>query len=518
MTRRLAHYVFLDVEKFTQLGRNADDQVMIVDALGKIVKESLASLEIQVDEKDRSLLLPTGDGVCICLLGEGAFDEHIQVALLVLKKLKAHNGRQRRLELKFQVRIGINTHTDVHVRDIRGNWNMAGRGISDAQRTMDAGDGGNLIVSEIVYKTLIDSHDYLKPYISFRHLEVQDKHGEMRSVYQYNNSKAHGLNNDEPRTRKSKSDLGLRNAEALFWLGHDLRWTRAQLGEGGSKERVLKGLKQMLVHYTSSKLSVEGVQERLTALLRSTEQVADPKWNDDVRGQLIEEVDGLIDEIARWLTQQAVSSDQESTASTTQENEQIAPSEHRGWIMHQDPTMSSDILAEPRGTLSVWARVTDEHHKLQSRRPLNQYIVSHAANRGLNYGNSEYARYPNAWAIRRITPCMEAKAGAWSFWCNAMEPPKLEINNPAKLAAGWHLFTVEWSADKNFVRFYIDDELAGQDEFRLWPKGLTGSMVLGTWVHDYPNHRFNSEVGPCYTIPRTMKEGELAKMLAARPA
>ncbi len=275
MTRRLAHYVFLDVEKFTQLGRNADDQVMIIDALGRIVKDTLAELEIPFDDGVESLLLPTGDGVCICLLGERAFDEHITLAQLILKKLKSHNGKQRKIELRFQVRIGINSNTDVHVEDIRGNWNMAGRGISDAQRTMDAGDGGNIIVSDPVYKTLIESNDYLKPNVGFRHIEIVDKHGELRSVYQFTNTKAPGLSNEAPKSRRNSSPIGGRNAEATFWLGHDLRWTRAQLTEGASKERVLKGLKQMLVHYTSSTLSVEGVQERITELLRNTEPIAD---------------------------------------------------------------------------------------------------------------------------------------------------------------------------------------------------------------------------------------------------
>lgn len=517
MIRRTAKYVFLDVEKFTQLNRNADDQVMIIDALGKIVRDTLDKLEIPIEEAERSLLLPTGDGVCICLLGEGAFDEHMQVALLVLKKLKTYNGRQRRPELKFQVRIGINAHTDVHMKDIRGNWNMAGRGISDAQRVMDAGDGGNVIVSEIVYKTLIDSNVYLKSTINFKHSAVRDKHGNLRDVYQYIDSRAVGLNNDEARPRKDEAETAVRNGEALFWLGHDLRWTRSQLTEGASKERILKGLKQMLVHFTSSGLPIAGMQERLVSLKRDTEHLPDPNWSEKYREGLSVKVDQVIDDVDRWFKDGPRIEETAKAVGDDSMSERLDPVLF-GWTMHHDQTMPSDILGEARGVFSIWAKVTDDHNKILDRRPRSQYIAAHATNSGRSLGNSAFAKYPNAWAIRRVTPYDAAKTGSWVFWCNGMEPQRLEMKCEVKLHPGWHMFTVEWSSDRNFIRFFIDAEPIGQDEFKLWPKGLSGSITLGTWVHDNPGHRLNSEVGPCYTTARTLEDGELKLLFSAGPS
>lgn len=187
------------------------------------------------------------------------------------------------------------------------------------------------------------------------------------------------------------------------------------------------------------------------------------------------------------------------------------------WASYGGPEVPSDILAVSHGALAVWARVSEEHNRISNERGY-RYIIGHAGNRGLNFGNPAFATYPHAWAIRRTLPIRQDPRGLWSFWCNGAEPPRLEISSSSIVHEGWHLFTVEWSRDENFVRFYIDTDAVGQNEYQHWPQALTGNMVLGTWVNDRPNFKFNSEVGPCYTIARTLQDGELLGMVQNRPA
>ncbi len=63
-------------------------------------------------------------------------------------------SRTLRDETSFQLRMGIHTGPVYRVADINANLNVAGGGIDIAQRVMDCGDAGHILVSATVAEVL----------------------------------------------------------------------------------------------------------------------------------------------------------------------------------------------------------------------------------------------------------------------------------------------------------------------------------------------------------------------------
>jgi hypothetical protein len=173
--------------------RTAEDQARIVRRLNSIVTESLAAHEI--GEEDR-IVVPTGDGMCVALIGRHpSYDVHLQLALGILKTLHAHNLETPEKARRFLVRIGINQNTDILVRDVNGRLNVAGAGVNDASRVMGLADGNQVLVSRVVFEELQPAESYAQ---SFRPLVAIVKHDRQLEVYQYVAEGYAGLNTDIP--------------------------------------------------------------------------------------------------------------------------------------------------------------------------------------------------------------------------------------------------------------------------------------------------------------------------------
>src|SRR5215207_3694596 len=114
-----AKYIFLDVVGFTR-GRHVEAQASIVEKLNEIVRHVL-DVSLKVPEND-CILIPTGGGICIVLLGRDApYDAHVQVAFGILARLDAHNENTADEMLRFEVRVGLNENRDNEITDINGH-------------------------------------------------------------------------------------------------------------------------------------------------------------------------------------------------------------------------------------------------------------------------------------------------------------------------------------------------------------------------------------------------------------
>lgn len=174
-----AKYVFLDIVGYTH-DRSVEAQCDLIDSLNAIVKQALASRDVK---KSNLIFLPTGDGMCISLLNlDAPYDLHLQLALEILRLLHEYNEKAPNAMRKFEVRIGINANLDNFVTDINGRKNVAGAGISDAQRIMSAADGSQILVGEMVYETLRHREKYSE---AFRRFVATAKHGPRLGLYQY---------------------------------------------------------------------------------------------------------------------------------------------------------------------------------------------------------------------------------------------------------------------------------------------------------------------------------------------
>lgn len=145
------------------------------------------------------------------------------------------------------------------------------------------------------------------------------------------------------------------------------------------------------------------------------------------------------------------------------------------------------------------------------------YIVGYATNGGNQSNNRSIARYPNAWAIQRITPTSSDTKGIWRFWCNNVDSKSTLLDYTEILSGGWHLFSVAWSASDNYIKFIIDEKVVGHSEFINWPSDFSACMILGTWPTKSADHFFDSKIGPWRFIALSYKEKEIRDYFKKRP-
>ena len=190
----LGKYVFLDIVSYSH-NRTVEAQSYIIDVFNKIVKDALH--QSKIIEKQR-ILIPTGDGVCIALLNiNEPYDAHMEVALKILELLHKHNQMEKDEMRQFQVRIGINENTDNLIIDINGNKNVAGAGITEAQRIMDQGEPNTILVSHTVHNHLYQREKYINKFKSY---SVVVKHNQKIEVQQYLDSELEFINSGEIKT------------------------------------------------------------------------------------------------------------------------------------------------------------------------------------------------------------------------------------------------------------------------------------------------------------------------------
>jgi class 3 adenylate cyclase len=211
-TRRYAKYVFLDVVQFST--KSAEAQSDVVCNLNTIVRGSLAELRI---EEEYTLLLPTGDGMCIALISSTlTYDMHMRMALVILKSIDEFNKTDSIPESRrFQIRIGLNQNTDILIKDINDRPNIAGAGINLASRVMDKADGGQILVSQTVYDELQPSEVYSA---KFHRFDAIGKHDQKFPVFQYVGTPYPGLSLSTPSEfAKSTEQPKLRPKDAYYF-------------------------------------------------------------------------------------------------------------------------------------------------------------------------------------------------------------------------------------------------------------------------------------------------------------
>jgi class 3 adenylate cyclase len=171
-------YVFLDVVGFTK-DRSVEAQSDVVAALNTVVNNSLATMKVL---PEKTILLPTGDGIATALIDVPGVDTHLLLALHVLRMVAEHNSTISDPSRRFEIRVGINENIDNLVQDVNGRRNVAGAGISMAQRIMDKADGGQILVGSTVFDILRQRERYMS---SFRAFTAHGKHGITFLVYQF---------------------------------------------------------------------------------------------------------------------------------------------------------------------------------------------------------------------------------------------------------------------------------------------------------------------------------------------
>src|SRR5438309_1950535 len=178
----IAHVLFLDIVGYSKLSVN--EQHGRVDELNGIVR--LSEQFQKAEAANRILKIPTGDGMALVVYKSP--EEPAQCAFEISRALKAVGqalppaGQERRQAgmLALQLRMGIHSGPVSGVVDVNERTNVAGAGINLAQRVMDCGDAGHILLSHHVAEDLAE-YERWRPFLhDIGTFEV--KHGARVSV------------------------------------------------------------------------------------------------------------------------------------------------------------------------------------------------------------------------------------------------------------------------------------------------------------------------------------------------
>src|SRR5438132_3088057 len=130
----IGHVLFMDLVGYSKL--LLDEQRELVEHLTEIVRntEQVRAAETA----DKVIRLPAGDGMALVFFNSP--EAPVQCAIEIAEKLKQYP--------QLKLRMGIHSGPVNEVRDVNGRANVTGAGINMAQRVMDCGDAGHILLSK----------------------------------------------------------------------------------------------------------------------------------------------------------------------------------------------------------------------------------------------------------------------------------------------------------------------------------------------------------------------------------
>src|SRR5438552_3988068 len=136
----IAHVLFIDIVGYSKLSVN--QQHAAVDELNRIVR--LSEQFERAEAASRLLKIPTGDGMALVFYTSP--EAPAQCAVEISRALKEHP--------RLQLRMGIHSGPVGGMVDVNERANLAGAGLNMAQRVMDCGDAGHILLSKHVAEDL----------------------------------------------------------------------------------------------------------------------------------------------------------------------------------------------------------------------------------------------------------------------------------------------------------------------------------------------------------------------------
>src|SRR5213079_1683528 len=138
----IGHVLFIDIVGYSKLLIN--EQSEQIQKLKEIVR---ATEQFRLAEaEDKLLRLPTGDGGA--LVFRTSPEAPVLCALEITNELQKDPGSKEKPQLRL--RMGIHSGPVNEVTDLNEQANIAGAGINMAQRVMDCGDAGHILLSKRV--------------------------------------------------------------------------------------------------------------------------------------------------------------------------------------------------------------------------------------------------------------------------------------------------------------------------------------------------------------------------------
>src|SRR6266850_8070254 len=236
----IAHVLSIDIVAYSKMA--TDDQRAAIEKLNQIVQSTDEFRKAQ--SENQLLKIATGDGVALIFYSSP--EDPVECALEISRAIKEQHSNLR-------LRMGVNSGPVSGVVDVNGRANVAGAGINMAQRVMDCGDAGHILLSKRVAEDL-EQFKHWRPHL-YHIGECEVKHGDKIEIVNLFTAE---LGNSERPKRMAmpaqKTDVGLVGKESapsrkpifiiaaclaivalafaafLFWQRHEPKTSAAGLG------------------------------------------------------------------------------------------------------------------------------------------------------------------------------------------------------------------------------------------------------------------------------------------------
>ena len=219
----IGHVLFIDIVGFSKL--LVDQQTDCSGQLNQIVRNTE---QFRAAETVGQLMrLPTGDGMVLVFFTSP--EAPARCAMEIARSLR---------DASFGVRMGIHSGAVNQVVDVDGRSNLAGSGINLAQRVMDCGDAGHILLSKRAAEDL-EQHSKWRPRL--HHLgEFEVKHGVKIDIVSLhtnevgNSALPEKLKKEKAAPRVSRFSKPLIGATLIVAVAAAVVWFFWHHGESGS--------------------------------------------------------------------------------------------------------------------------------------------------------------------------------------------------------------------------------------------------------------------------------------------
>jgi len=166
LSLEIAHVLLIDVVGYSKLLVN--EQIELLQELNQIVRSTECFRA--AESRGKLTRVPTGDGMALLFFRSP--EEPAQCALEISQTLKDYPH--------IKLRMGVHSGPVSQVMDVNDRANIAGAGINIAQRVMDCGDAGHILLSKHVAEDL-EEYLHWRPHLHELG-ECEVKHGVRVSV------------------------------------------------------------------------------------------------------------------------------------------------------------------------------------------------------------------------------------------------------------------------------------------------------------------------------------------------
>lgn len=167
LATEIGHVLFLDMVGYSR--RPMEEQARLTQELRQVVRA--APEFVRATQRQELLALDTGDGMALVFFRDPLAP--VQCAAEIARALAAHP--------RLALRMGVHSGPVSRVADLHGKENVAGSGINTAQRVMDCGDSGHILLSSAAADVVIEFESWAD---SLRDLgECEVKHGQRLRLY-----------------------------------------------------------------------------------------------------------------------------------------------------------------------------------------------------------------------------------------------------------------------------------------------------------------------------------------------